>query len=116
MKNAEFIPALRFHWLTRFFDPLVRLTLQDKRLKNNLLRGADIKDGDVILDFGCGTGTLAILAKEYAPKAMVHGVDIDSGILKIAEHKIRDSGYEIVLKTFDGVTLPYKNETFDKVL
>ncbi|MEG6615994.1 hypothetical protein V6C27_06070 [Peptococcaceae bacterium 1198_IL3148] len=31
-KNAGFIPALKFDWLTRLFDPLMKLTKSEKNL------------------------------------------------------------------------------------
>ncbi len=60
MKSSSdsYIPALRYHWLTRFYDPLVRITTREKVFKQALVRQARIQDGQRILDLGCGTGTL----------------------------------------------------------
>jgi len=35
-KNAKFIPVLKFDWLTRFFDPLMKLTMSEKKFKKAL--------------------------------------------------------------------------------
>ena len=43
-------------------------------------------------------------------------MDIDSNILKIAHNKVENSGYEIFLEVYDGFSLPYKDQEFDKVL
>ncbi|MEG6615993.1 class I SAM-dependent methyltransferase [Peptococcaceae bacterium 1198_IL3148] len=75
-----------------------------------------MKDTDTILDFGCGTGTLTIMTKKEVPQAITYGVDIDPKILEIAQNKVKNSDYEIFLNTYDGITLPYNNEMFDKVL
>lgn len=115
-KNTRFIPALKFNWLTRFFDPVMKLTMSEKKFKKALLLQSDIKDSDTILDFGCGTATLTIMTKKAAPKATLYGVDVDPNVLKIAQNKVKNSGYEIFLKAYDGISLPYKSETFDKVL
>lgn len=115
-KNARFIPALKFDWLTRFFDPVMKLTMSEKKFKEALLLQADIKDNETILDFGCGTATLTIMAKKEAPKATIYGADVDPNVLKIAKNKVENSGYEISLRAYDGISLPYKGETFDKVL
>lgn len=115
-KKASFIPALKFNWLTRFYDPLMNLIASEKKFKKAFLLQATIKDHDIILDFGCGTGTLTIMAKEEAPKALVHGVEIDPNILEIARSKVKNSGYEIFFKTYNGIALPYKDKSFDKIL
>jgi ubiquinone/menaquinone biosynthesis C-methylase UbiE len=83
--------ALKFDWLTRFYDPFMMMTGADKRFGNALLKQAGIKHGDIILDFGCGTGTLLIMAKSNIPCISAHGVDIDFGILKIASEKAKQS-------------------------
>lgn len=115
-KDKNFIPALKYDWLTGFFDPLMKITRLERKIKKGLLIQADMKNNDTILDFGCGTGTLTIMAKEETPKAITHGVDIDPNILKIAQNKVKNNGYEVFLKAYDGVSLPYKNEMFDKVI
>lgn len=55
---GHYVPALRFHWLTRFYDPLIRVTLREDRFKALLVEQAVPQPGDRILDLGCGTGTL----------------------------------------------------------
>ena len=52
---VHYVPALRFHWLTRFYDPLVRVTLKDERFKALLVAQAAVREGDRVLDLGCGT-------------------------------------------------------------
>jgi phospholipid N-methyltransferase len=47
---------------------------------------------DVILDLGCGTGSLAILLKQACPSASVYAIDPDPDILTRAEAKARDAG------------------------
>lgn len=116
MTKKRYIPALKFGWLTHFYDPLMKLTRSEEKFKKYLLRQANINDDDTILDFGCGTGTLTIMAKKEVPNTIVHGLDIDPNVLKIAQSKVEKNGYNVVLKLYDGSSLPYKNEMFDKVL
>jgi cyclopropane fatty-acyl-phospholipid synthase-like methyltransferase len=73
-----FIPALRYHWLTRFYDPIVRLTTRESTFKGTLLRQADIQAGHRVLDLGCGTGTLATMVKRSYRSAEVFGLDADA--------------------------------------
>lgn len=94
----------------------MKLSKLDHILKNDLLEKARIKDKDRILDFGCGTGTLTIMAKKENPNATVHGVDVDPKIFKIAKNKIKHENLEIRLNIYKGISLPYKDKMFDKVL
>lgn len=116
MKNDKFIPALKFSWLTNFFDPFLRITMPEKEIKSELLKQATIQKSENILDFGCGTATLTIMAKELFPEAFVYGVDIDSKVLGIAEQKVKKQNLNICLDTYDGSILPYQDGTFDKVV
>lgn len=65
----SYVPALRFDRLTRVYDPLVRLTTRERTFKDRLLDQAEIGATDRVLDLGCGTGTLAIQAKQRHPQA-----------------------------------------------
>lgn len=114
-KKIEFIPALRFGWLTKVFDPFLRVTMPERRFKKDLLHQAGIKEDDKVLDFGCGTGTLAIMIKEIYEGVTVSGVDVDPKVLEIAREKIRAARHEIFFDEYDGVTLPYETDTFDKI-
>ncbi len=57
-----------------------------------LVREIDLQPRDVILDAGCGNGTLAILLKQACPSASVHGTDPDPIMLTRAEVRARDAG------------------------
>jgi 2-polyprenyl-3-methyl-5-hydroxy-6-metoxy-1,4-benzoquinol methylase len=57
-----------------------------------LVREIDPQPRDVILDAGCGNGTLAILLKQACPSASVHGTDSDPILLTRAETRARDAG------------------------
>lgn len=115
-RTQQFVPAMRFNWLTQFFDMFLQHALPEKRFKSKLLKLANIEGNQHILDFGCGTGTLVIMIKNINPKAAVFGVDVDSNVLKIAAKKVAEEKSEIFLSTYDGITLPYADNAFDKVI
>jgi arsenite methyltransferase len=49
---------------------------------------------DVVLDFGCGTGSLALILAPHA--AHVHGLDLSSEMMRIARGKALDQGIDNV--------------------
>jgi len=95
--SNSYVPALGYRWLTRFYDPVVRVTTREATVKEALLRQASIQDGHRILDLGCGTGSLAVLVKRAHPGAGVFGSDADAEALKLARTKLEETGVEVQL-------------------
>src|SRR5258708_18992549 len=95
--SNSYIPALGYRWLTRFYDPVVRATTREATFKDALLRQASIQDGQRILDLGCGTGTLAMMAKRANQSAAVFGLDADAEGLGLARTKLEEVGIEVQL-------------------
>lgn len=115
-QQEHYIPPLKYHWLTRFYDPLVRLSTREKAFKQALLRQAAPRAGDQVLDLGCGTATLTIaLAKAY-PMATVAGIDADTRALAIARGKARDSALELDFRQASSTRMPLPDESFDRVV
>src|ERR1044071_6340819 len=85
--NDEYIPALSYRFLTPFYDFIQKYIVRDVRYKSLLIAQADIQPGQRVLDLGCGTGTLAIMAKLAQPSAHVTGLDADPDMLKVARYK-----------------------------
>jgi ubiquinone/menaquinone biosynthesis C-methylase UbiE len=116
MSDTTYIPALRFNWLTKIYDPLIQWTMPEKQFKQDLIKEAGIETGFHVLDYGCGTATLSMMLKAQHPSAYLTGVDVDGKVLKIAQQKLRTFQHPIRLDRYDGKTLPYPNETFDRVV
>ena len=111
-----YIPALKYRWLTRFYDPVVRVTTREATFKEALLRQASIQDGHRVLDLGCGTGTLAVLAKYAHRGAEVFGLDGDPEVLKLARTKLEAARIDVQFDQGLASALPYADESFDRVL
>jgi SAM-dependent methyltransferase len=114
--SNSYIPALGYRWLTRFYDPVVRVTTREATFKEALLRQANIQDGHRVLDLGCGTGTLALLVKRAHRGAEVFGLDADPEALKLARTKLEEAGIEVELHQGLASALPYVAESFDLAL
>lgn len=117
MNKTSFIPALRYKKLTRFFDFFLAVTFPEKKIKHALIHQLQLKGNEAILDFGCGTGTLAIMIKEQYPSVNIIGIDVDPEIIAIAENKIKRKGLSIPIKRYDGENLSlFGHQQFDKVV
>ena len=114
--SQHYVPALRFRWLTPFYDAIVASTTREKRFKRRLLEQAAIQPGWEVLDLGCGTGTLTLWAKETQPAANIIGLDGDSRILEIARRKAHERGSEVEFREGFSNQLPFEDNSFDCVL
>jgi Methylase involved in ubiquinone/menaquinone biosynthesis len=115
MTKKTYIPAVRYSWLTPFFDFIVKL-MPESTFKNNLVKQSNIRKKDKVLDLGCGTATLTILLKKAYPDAEIIGLDADKKILKIASSKIKNQNLDIHLDHGMSFELPYKDNSFDTVV
>lgn len=114
---TNYIPALRFKPLTRLYDFFLSATFPERKMKQALINQLQLQGTETVLDFGCGTATLAIMIKEQFPSVNIMGVDVDAEIIGIAENKIRSKGLGIALKKFDGESLAFlADHQFDKVV
>jgi ubiquinone/menaquinone biosynthesis C-methylase UbiE len=116
LKNKQFIPALKYNWLTDIYNPILRYTMPEFQFKTSLINQAKIEKNHIVLDFGIGTATLSILVKQKHSEATVTGVDVDSKIINIAKKKILEAKTEIHIDQYDGIVLPYEDNTFDRVI
>ena len=69
----------------------------------------------LVLDVGCGTGTLTLLIKKAHPEAEVIGIDGDRKILEIAKKKVGKAGLDVTLDYGMAFDLPYPDGSFDRV-
>lgn len=114
-EHPNYIPAFHFHWLTPWYDPMMRLLLPEEALKTALIAQARIQPGQDVLDVGCGTGTLTLLIKHTHPNVLVYGLDVDPEVLDIARRKAGQAGETIALQQGTATCLPYPDGSFDRV-
>lgn len=115
-KKGEYIPALKYHWMTRFYDPLIQWGMQEKKCKTHLVKQATLQPNETIMDLACGTGTLALLIQQSQPGVQVIGVDADPKILSIAKGKIKETQVNNI--TFEegfSDKLPFSNNLFHHI-
>ncbi len=115
-ESKNYIPALKYDWLTKVYDPVLQLTMPERKFKSALIDQMEIKPNDQILDFGCGSLTLSIMAAQKHPQAQFFGVDIDEKIISIAKEKLSKTSLNIDVQQYDGNKLPYPDNSFDHVM
>jgi SAM-dependent methyltransferase len=115
-ERGRYVPAAGRDWLTALYDPVIRLTTRERLFKERLLDQAALRPGMDVLDLGCGTGTLAVWAKQRTPQANFVGLDGDSKMLERARRKAGEA--ELAIRFDQGLSydLPYPAASFDRVL
>lgn len=95
--RSRYIPALRYEWLTDFYDVVMDRMINETSFKQALVQQAQMAKSHRELDLGCGTATLTLLIKQAYPDAHVTGLDGDPKALEIARGKVARSGLAITV-------------------
>ena len=114
--ELQYIPPLRYHWLTRFYDPLVRLTTREAAFKAALIRQVAARPHDQMLDLGCGTATLTIGLAQTYPTSALTGFDADIGALAIAQAKAQQARVMVSFEHGFSFRMPFADESFDRTV
>jgi ubiquinone/menaquinone biosynthesis C-methylase UbiE len=114
-RNSDYVPALRFHALTRFYDRLLSATTKEEKFRDLLLAQANVGPSHRVLDLGCGTGTFAILTKLAVPTAEVVGLDADKNVLAFARKKAETRRVDITFCCALAHKAPFEDGTFDRI-
>ena len=106
MKTTEhFTPALGRDDLTRDYDRVIAVMTRERKWRPRLLSSMSLHAGQVIVDLGSGTGSLAVMVKRAHPQVTVIAVDPDPVARSIAEAKAKVAGVQIEFQTALGGTL-----------
>jgi ubiquinone/menaquinone biosynthesis C-methylase UbiE len=113
--QRPYLGPMSRRWLLPLYDPF-SLLLGARTAHASLVEAAELRPGHRVLEIGCGTGNLALLAKARQPAATVVGLDPDAAALARARLKARRRGLELLLDRGFADQLPHPDASFDRVL
>lgn len=90
---------------------------RERAFREKLLALAHLVPGETVLDVGCGTGTLAILARRHVgASGAVYGIDASGQMIARAKAKARRADIEVEFQTTPAQALPFPDASFDVLL
>jgi SAM-dependent methyltransferase len=115
--DRDYLPAMGHGHarLLPLYDPFTRL-LGVRDVHWRLLAQAGIEPGATVVEIGCGTANLLLLAARAVPSATLIGLDPDPGALAVAGRKARRAGVALRLDRGYADRLPYPDGSVDRVL
>lgn len=102
--------------LAPFYDTTVRLAMRERHIKRRIIERAVLAPGHRLLDVGCGTGTLVLLARQMHPDCTIIGLDGDPTILTIARRKAAKARLTVQFDEGMAYALPYPDHSFEAVV
>lgn len=115
MEKRNYIKALRFNFLTPFYDFLISRFLREREWKSYLINSTTTSKVTNILDIGCGTATLTLMIEDKFKSATVIGLDGDPKILEIARQKINEKNKRVTLHEGYSTNIPFEDGRFELV-
>ena len=94
---TDYTPAAGHHWLTPLYDVGVAVLTRERRWRAALVEQVRPGADDVIVDVGCGTGSLLVRMGKIAPSARLVGIDPDPAVLARARRRIGEAGLSVEL-------------------
>jgi ubiquinone/menaquinone biosynthesis C-methylase UbiE len=100
-----------------YYDLAVTITTLGlaRRLRKMTVDQALIKAGDSVLDVGCGTGEVTLLAKTRAKDGKVYGIDPAPEMIAVARSKAARKRLDIDFRVGVIESLPFPDSSIDVV-
>ena len=75
---------------------------------------AGVRDGDSVLDVGCGTGALSATLARVTGASKIVGIDPSTGFIEYARTQVADP--RVTFELGDAQDLPYSDGSFDRCM
>ena len=106
--------GISLDWLSKYYD--VVSPAERSRFRRKQVELSGIRPGEKVLDVGCGTGSLAILARiAVGDGGEAAGIDIAANMISAARRKAERAGLDIDFRVASIDNLPYPSGCFDVV-
>ncbi len=83
-----------------------------RRLAPHLIQFGKLRDGDRVLDVGCGTGSLTFALPDFANVSAIVGVDLVEGYVEFAKSRNKDA--RISFQQGDACNLLFEDDSFNR--
>jgi ubiquinone/menaquinone biosynthesis C-methylase UbiE len=102
-------------YLSDYYDLLT--PAEKSRFRQKQIGLAGLREGEKVLEVGCGTGALSFLSKlRVGDTGEVAGIDIAPKMVARAEEKAAKANLDIAFQVASVDDLPYPDEHFDLVI
>ncbi|MBN1935215.1 MAG: class I SAM-dependent methyltransferase [Anaerolineae bacterium] len=101
------------------YDALAGVLLlgQEQAVRQKTVELAQVRPGDRLLDVGCGTGALTLVAWAQAgPTGEVYGIDAAPAMIDLARRKAAQANARVEFKIGAVEQIPFPDSYFDVVL
>lgn len=85
-----------------------------KRRAFRIIQGLELKNGDKVLDLGCGNGYYSYLFSKLNLSLKITGIDRHVNAIEDAKRDVREKNVEFILG--DAEKLPFSENSFDKIV
>lgn len=102
--------------MSGYYDLLAGLA--EKKYKEMGLQKLNVKEGEIILEIGFGTGQcIKALANSVGNSGKVYGIDLSKGMFNVAQARVSKAGLSgsVELKCGDATKLPFKDNFFNAI-
>jgi trans-aconitate methyltransferase len=113
-REANYIPALRFHWLTALYDPMIQRWIAASEIRAAMIEAMALQPGMRILELGSGPGRLAVAIKQRYPDVIVEGMDTDPAMIARSSYNAHAASVEVSFQLQDIARLD-NTRKFDRI-
>ena len=98
-----------------YYDALT--PAEKSKLRQKQINLTEIKEGETVLEVGCGTGVMSVLSKlKTGNTGKVHGIDIAEKMIIQARKKAEKYGLDIDFKVASIDDLPFPDNYFNVII